>query len=116
MVLLRVAAMAAGVRIEPPRPMGNKKRNAIEQQLRATRGKQLVIVRYRPDHIPHQDWINNRSGIDAAKIVWARDMGEEDDRDLLGYFKDRHVWLVDADDPQPTLEPYPTDALKQDAH
>ncbi len=106
MVVLRVLAMATAVRTEPPRPTGNQKRNAVEQQLRSLQGKHLVIVHYSPNHIPHEDWINNRADIDAAKIVWARDMSDADNVELVKYFKDRRVWLVNADDPSPTPQPY----------
>ena len=105
-VVLRVLAMATAVRTEPPRPTGNQKRNAIEQQLRTLPGKQLVIVHYSPSHIPHEDWINNRADIDAAKIVWARDMGDAENAELAEYFKDRQIWLVNADDPSPRPQPY----------
>lgn len=109
-VVLRVLAMATAVRTEPPRPAGNQKRNAVEQQLRALPGKQLVIVHYSAKHIPHEDWINNRADIDAAKIVWARDMGTADNRELVAYFKDRKIWLVNADDPSPAPQPYSSGA------
>jgi hypothetical protein len=33
-------------------------------------------------------------------------MGEAENKELIGYFKDRHVWLVHADDPAPRPEPY----------
>ena len=69
-------------------------------------GKQLVIVHYGPAHVPHDDWINNRADIDASKIVWARDMGDNQNQELLIYFKDRRAWRVDPDDARPTLEPY----------
>ena len=107
MVVLRVAAMASGIRIEPPRPTGLKKRNAIEEQLRLMPGKQLVIVHYAPQHVPHEDWINNGADIDGEKIVWARDMGDKENLELVLYFKDRKIWRVQADDPAPRLEPYP---------
>ena len=106
MVVLRVAAMASGIRIEPPRPAGIKKRNVILQQLGALPGKHLVIVHYAPQHIPHEDWVNNCANIDAEKIVWARDMGDLQNRELVLYFKDRKAWRVEADDPAPRLETY----------
>jgi hypothetical protein len=58
-------------------------------------GKQLVIVRYGPNHDVHQEWVYNRADIDDSAIVWARSMGREKDLVLLSYFKDRRVWLLD---------------------
>jgi hypothetical protein len=106
MVVLRVTAMAAGLPIEPPRQEGNQKRDPIVRQLQNLPGKQLVIVHYGPRHIPHEDWVNNRADIDAAKIVWARDMGDRQNRELLQYFKTRQVWRINGDDSPPRLAPY----------
>jgi hypothetical protein len=110
LVVLRVSAMAVGAQIEPSREPVAQPRIAIERQLRRMPGKQLVIVHYSPSHVPHLDWINNRANIDASKIVWARDMGDDQNRELLLYYKDRTAWLVNADDMSPTLKPCDTPA------
>ena len=41
-----------------------------------------------------------------AKVVWARDMGDAQNQELLQYFKSRRAWRLDADDPSPKLQPY----------
>jgi hypothetical protein len=105
MVVLRVTAVAAGVSIEPL-PSAESERNAIEHKLEKMPGEQLVIVRYGPQHNVHDEWVYNRADIDAAKIVWARDMGASQNQELLRYFAGRHAWLVNADDPLPKLEDY----------
>jgi hypothetical protein len=85
---------------------GNTRRAELIQTLSQQAGGQLVMVRYQPDHNFHVEWIYNDADIDAAKIVWAREISPGDDRRLLDYFHDRTVWLLKADaDPQ-TLEPY----------
>jgi hypothetical protein len=38
--------------------------------------------------------------------VWARDMGEEQNQELLRYFSERRVWVLYADESPPRLEPY----------
>lgn len=111
--VLRVFAAAAGVPIEARRGSEDSNRRMIESQLEATPGKQLVIVHYGPGHIPHNEWVFNRADIDDAKIVWARDMGVSGDEDLLRYFRDRRVWLLNADDRPLKLADYKQSAASQ---
>jgi hypothetical protein len=78
---------------------------AIARELDALPGNHLVIVHYGPNHTPHLEWVYNRADIDASKVVWARDMGDRENQELLRYFKDRRVWCIDPDDSAPKLEP-----------
>ncbi len=52
------------------------------------------------------EWVYNRADIDAAKVVWARDMSPAENRELLDYFRDRRAWLVEADAAPPKVTPY----------
>jgi hypothetical protein len=72
-------------------------REQLLKGLEALPGKQLVIVRYSPSHIPFEEWVQNRADIDSSKVVWARYVADRGDSDLLQYFKDRTVWLVEPD-------------------
>ncbi len=74
-------------------------RARISAQLERTPGKHLVIMRYGPLHSIHAEWVYNAADIDRAKIVWARDMSPERNQELLEYFHDRRVWLVDPTAP-----------------
>ena len=78
-------------------------RAALEAQLRSLPGPHLVLVRYRPNHDPFLDWVFNGADIDHQKVVWARDMGAAQNEELLRYFGDRHVWLLEADEMPPKL-------------
>jgi len=78
---------------------------ALEQ----TPERHLVIVRYGPNHSPHQEWVYNRADIDAAQVVWARGMNPQSDRKLLDHFKNRTVWLLQVDQFKLYLTPYPGD-------
>jgi hypothetical protein len=62
----------------------------IERRLRAVPGKDLVVMS-RPG-----DWINNAADLDAAPVVWARDLGPEENRSLVECFPDRRVWRLDG--------------------
>ncbi len=81
-------------------------RAAILGELNQLPGKQLVVVRYKPDHPPFEEWVYNEPDIDAAKLVWARELTPGENEGLLKYFRDRRVWLLEADEKPPKLSPY----------
>jgi len=85
---------------------GNWYRAGIESKLETLGGKHLVMVRYMPQHNPVNEWVYNRANIDASSVVWARDMGAKENGELLHYYPDRLVWLVQPDANPPTLGPY----------
>jgi len=60
-------------------------------------GRHLVLVRYGPDHDPAASWVYNWADIDNSKVVWANDMGPEQNQELIDYFKDRKFWLLEPD-------------------
>jgi hypothetical protein len=115
MIAVRLAAQPLGFLSPPVWPMtwyhtpdGNVGRARILAKLSAMEGSQLAIVRYGPDHnAVMNEWVYNRADIDGSKVVWARDMGPADNRELLQYFHGRHAWLVEADETPPGLSPYP---------
>lgn len=77
----------------------------ILDQLRAAPGGQLVFVHYLPFH-PLREWITNAADIDHSKIVWALDLGPEENRELANYYPDRTVWLCEPDTTPLRLRPY----------
>jgi hypothetical protein len=82
-------------------------RKHIEDQLNQLPGGQLILVRYAPDHNSLDEWVYNAPDIDHAKIIWAREMDAASNQQLMNYYKDRKVWLVQPDDDPVSLSPYP---------
>jgi hypothetical protein len=82
-------------------------RTGIERELEAAAGDDLIVVRYAPQHDVHREWVYNRADIDKSPVVWAREMGPEEDARLFAYFRDRRWWLLYADAIPPRLVPYP---------
>jgi hypothetical protein len=78
-------------------------------QLEREPGRHLVIVRYSAAHAPHLEWVHNRADIDGSKVIWARDMGREQNAELLRYFQERRIWLVEANLTPPRLSGYPAE-------
>jgi hypothetical protein len=74
--------------------------------------KSLVIVRYSPDHQPLNEWVYNTADIDNSKVVWAREMDEAENRELIDYYKDRTVWLVQPDAKPTSVSLYPSPTLQ----
>jgi hypothetical protein len=81
-------------------------RARISSQMVAAGGHHLMIVRYSPEHNRNSEWVYNGADIDGAPVVWARDMGWSQNEELIRYFKDRHVWLVEPDENPPKLTAY----------
>jgi hypothetical protein len=106
MILICITAVLFQAKIETPWPRGNLERARISYQLQDLAGPQLVIVDYSRHHNFYHEWVYNAADIDAAKVVWARDVGKDGNRELLNYFKDRKVWRVNADASPPRLESY----------
>ena len=82
------------------------RRAGVDQQLALAPGKQLVFVRYWPQHIFQNEWVYNEADIDHARVVWARDLGNPEDQKLLSYYPDRTAWLLEPDATPPKLSPY----------
>jgi hypothetical protein len=80
-------------------------RTAINGQISGVPGKHLVFVRYWPPHT-FKEWVYNAADIDGSRIVWARDLGPEENEKLLRYYPDRTVWLLEPDFRPPKLSPY----------
>ncbi|HKW17724.1 MAG TPA: hypothetical protein VJO35_09475 [Terriglobales bacterium] len=75
----------------------NLQRAQVLNQLQQMPGQQLAIVRYQPHHdFAYDEWVFNGADIDGSKVLWARDMGQQN-TELLNYFKNRQAWLVEPD-------------------
>ena len=77
--------------------VGIQERAQVLKTLEDSPGRHLVIVRYGVPHNVHREWVFNEADLDTAKVVWARDMGEQSNQELIQYFRDRHIWLVEEE-------------------
>jgi hypothetical protein len=77
---------------------GNPERRiAVTHELQQAPGDVLVFVRYAPQHIFQEEWVWNAADIDAARVVWARDLGPEENSRLLAYYPTRTGLLFEPD-------------------
>ena len=78
----------------------------ISTSLRGMQEGQLVLVHYRPNHNSLQEWVYNGADIDGEKVIWARDLGADQNTELIQHYQQRQVWRLDADEIPPRLTPY----------
>jgi hypothetical protein len=81
-------------------------RASIAAGLQAMQESHVVFVRYGSTHLLSDEWVYNEPDIDSAAIVWARDMGLQENLKLLRYFGNRRALLLRADENPPVIEPY----------
>lgn len=85
---------------------GDPSRVAVMKRLEELPGKHLIVVRYSDDHNVHDEWVFNGADIDGAKVLWARELDDDQNKKLLAYFKDRQIWLVEPDVDNTKIKPY----------
>ena len=88
------------------KPDIGRERSEVLSKLNSLPDRQLVLVRYKPNHDTRAEWVYNEAEINSAKVIWARDMGIAGNEELITYFKDRKIWLLRADENPPELSPY----------
>jgi hypothetical protein len=119
LALVRIAAPISGIALTRPKlttwASENYKfpeRPATASVLKGLGGLHLVFVKNGAAQSEF-DWVYNAADIDASKIVWASDLGPAKNQELINYFKDRRVWIVDPNSTPPTLMPYPFSLVAQ---
>jgi hypothetical protein len=85
---------------------GDPSRVAVTKQLLSRPGKHLIMVRYSDDHNIHDEWVYNGADIDGAKVIWSRELDENQNAKLFAYFKNRQIWLVEPDIDNTEIKPY----------
>jgi hypothetical protein len=74
-----------------------ERRIAVKAELQKAAGGLLVFVRYAPHHIFQEEWVWNAADIDNARMVWARDLGPEENAKLIAYYPARTALLFEPD-------------------
>jgi hypothetical protein len=72
-------------------------RARLAAELEHRPGRHLVLVHETGHHNPAAEWVYNRADLGAAKVLWARDMDPESNRDLIRNFPGRSLWYLDPD-------------------
>ncbi len=111
--------LALGYPLNDPRAIGGRER--IEQSLKEQFGEHVILVRYTKaistqamwsgyssmEQLPVLfEWVSNAANIDAAPVIWAHDLGPEENKRLLDYYKGRTFWLFQPEESTTQLTPY----------
>jgi hypothetical protein len=72
-------------------------RAGILHDLEKYSGRNLIFVRYAPNHPRAEEWIYNDGDIAHARTIWAHDQGEEANQELIQQYGGRELWLVEPD-------------------
>jgi hypothetical protein len=82
-------------------------RAQIEADLESLPGEQLMLVHASDNRNSLDQWVYNSPDLDHSKVVWANDMSPADNLQLIQYYRDRKVWLVEMGTLPATVSPYP---------
>lgn len=104
---LAVEGYRAPKSVERPERKWAQGREQLIERLARGGGRHLILVSYAQDHNWHRSWVYNEADIDKAAVVWAREMNPAQDAEIIRYFADRKVWLLEADAVPPRLTSYP---------
>ena len=86
--------------------MANNARANVEQLLlEKVPGYHVILVRYTGGQSVHEEWVYNLANIDAAPVIWARDLGQVENERLRHYYAGRSFWLFKPDESM-SLRPY----------
>jgi len=85
---------------------GPERRLEVARQVALAPGKLVIFVQYWPAHPFQEEWVYNGADIDGQRVVWARDLGEAENRKLLAYYPGRKAMLLQPDARPPLLEDY----------
>ncbi len=82
------------------------KKRPMERHLAQTGpGRHVIFVRYTRFRAPHEEWIYNAAEIDRQPVIWAQDMGPEENRKLVARYPGRAFWRFEPDESSDMLMP-----------
>ncbi len=79
------------------------RRIAAATEIAEQPGQLLVFVHYSSRHIFQEEWLWNAADIDASRVVFARDLGLSEDKELMRYYPQRRVLWFEPDTDPPRL-------------
>ena len=120
LLMTLIAPAGALLRGEPLTQTVAGGREKLEALLEQEFGPHLILVRHTDPKGIEPDWakyprlelapvmvefVHNGANIDQQYIVWANDLGDQENQRLLEYYKNRKVWLYSPEENADRMEP-----------
>jgi hypothetical protein len=83
-------------------------REEAVRRLNAVHGMHLVFVRYARGFSTHQEWVFNSGDLESQRVIFAQDLGEARNLELMARYPSRNSWLCSMTIRDKHLEPYPS--------
>lgn len=77
-------------------PKHGYQRASIQRVIEERPGNHVAIVKYNRSELG-SSWVFNAPDIDSQRLIWAQDMGDEKNQELVDYYRDRTFWIVEPD-------------------
>ena len=84
----------------------SKDRAHVAREILSHPGKQLCLVRYIRYHDGWQEWVFNGADLNDERLIWARSLSSQTDREVIQDFPGRTVWLAKPDVATQLVQPY----------
>lgn len=72
----------------------SRQRAEMQASLGRNGGRHVIFVRYLPSYASSIEWVYNPADRDSSKVLWANDLGDSANVELLKSAKDRQGWLL----------------------
>ncbi len=89
-----------------PRPANSLlMRDSVAAKVAAEPGRHVILVHYGQLHPLGEEWVYNEPDVDQSRIIWARDLGQQANQELVRFYPERKFWLAEPDYPVPRVSP-----------
>lgn len=93
--------------VENSQPRNAQRDRVAASLLTDSVSQHVILVRYTGQQSPHEEWVYNGADIDSQDVIWAHDLGTARNAELIRYYKDRKIWLLQPDIAGSHAVPYP---------
>jgi hypothetical protein len=75
-------------------PMMLDQKSVVDEFKPLQTGRHLIFVSYAPLRSAHAELVHNLSDLDSSRIIWARSLSDQTDRQVAAHYKNRRIWSL----------------------